>query len=127
MGGVGLRKGNGGVGTEVPGRNPAKTGVVGGLRRIRDGVDTLRSRLTTTRCGTSTNNKTIRIAMGNSRRVGTVGVGPRIVSPRRPRVLRSLLVTSLGRTVHGTSRATRHRVGGLANKLGVPKVNNVFW
>lgn len=125
-GGVCYNEGNVVVGTELPGKvnnNPrgVRT-VLGRTRRVRTSVRAGGTRLRRGRCIISSKNNVVRMAMANGERIGTVNVGPRIISPRSIRVLRSLLVTTLGRTVEGVSRRRRERLSSMANNLGVPKL-----
>lgn len=99
------------------------TGLVGRTRGVRGRVRRRTGRVRRGDFATATNNKTMRIAMDNGGRIRGMGLRRRIISPSSMRVLRSLVVTTIGRTLHRISRTGASTVDGLANKLNkVPKV-----
>lgn len=97
-------------------------GLLGRTRGVRRGVRGVRTRLRTGRVRSSINKKTIAMGIGNGGRLVSVGVGPRMISPSSVRVLRSLILDTIGRTLEDISRVRTDRVDGMAKKVGVPKL-----
>lgn len=99
-------------------------GVVGRVRGVRGGVTRTRRRLNRGEVRKATNNKVIAIVMSKRGRMLRMGVGRRIISPRSVSVLRSLILTTAGSTLGGTSSLAGSAVNRFAGKVGLPKV---FW
>lgn len=102
------------------------TGLVGRTRGVRHRVRRRRGRLRAGRFATTTNNKTMRMAMSNGERMAGMGLTRRIMSPSSVRVLRSLVMTTAGRTLHRIRRRAGTTMSGVANKFNNLK-NKVFW